>query len=104
MIDAHSITPETTVMRHQKVLHSDMGDAAVMMSVERGAYYSLDPIGTQIWKSLETPMLVSTLCAQLLTQYDVTPEQCAANVLRFLNELYAYDLIAIVEPAPQPTG
>jgi len=96
--NAHPITRETAVVRTTNVLHSDMGDEVVMLSLERDAYYGLDPIGAQIWKYLAEPRLVSALCEWLLPQFTVTPEQCEADVLSFLHALYEQDLIEIVGP------
>ena len=66
-----------------------------MMNVDRGMYYGLEEIGVQIWNMMEKPIRVADLVAQLNTRYQVESEQCEADTLEFLEELFAEDLIVI---------
>jgi len=69
-------------------------DGEVMaMSVERGACYGLDPIGSRIWELVETPVAVGDLVARLTREYAVDPDQCAADVRALLVQLEAEGMI-----------
>ena len=46
----------TRLRRVADVLATEVGGEMVMMDVEKGVYFGLDPIGTDIWKRLEAPM------------------------------------------------
>ena len=67
----------------------------MMLNVDQGAYYSLDPIAAEIWRLLEQPMQVETLADQLQKRYAVTPEQCRADVLEFLEKLRENGMILV---------
>ena len=98
MPDPPQISPDTTIVRTQKVVTADMGKEIVMMSLEKSSYYGLDPIGSKIWERIEAPIRVAELCQGLAGEYDVDKEQCETDVLAFMNELYEHDIIHIVAP------
>ncbi len=54
---------------------SNLDGEVIMMSIDKGKYYGLDAIASQIWELLETPCSIRALCDQLLPQYDVEREQ-----------------------------
>lgn len=47
----------------------------------------LNETGSFLWKQLGHDMTEEELCAALLAEYDVTPEQAAADVARFIETL-----------------
>ena len=90
-----AVTLETTIQRSQELLASNIGDEVVMMSIENSAYYGLDPVGSKIWEMISEPMRVSDLCEQLMERFDVSAEQCQADVLKFLNEMYDEGMLQV---------
>jgi hypothetical protein len=80
-------------------LAAKVGDELVMMSAEKGNYIGLSDVGARIWELLEAPQDVAALHAQLLKEYDVTPEVCRAEVDTFLKELAKHGAIAL-DPSP----
>jgi len=81
------------ISRNPELLAAPAGNELVMLSVDAGHYYGLDPIGRRIWEFLETPATVADICARLVAEYDVEPAQCEADVLAFLDDLLAQGLI-----------
>ena len=88
------ITLDSTVVRAEDIMASPVDKELVMMSLERGMYYSLDPIGADIWERLAQPVRVADLCAQLVRVYAVEPETCAVDVLAVLNDMAGNGLLA----------
>ena len=80
-------------------LVAKIGDELVMMSAEKGNYLGLSEIGTRIWELVETPQTIGDLCAQLVTEFDVTPDVCRTEVETFLRELETHGAIALNQPA-----
>ena len=54
-----------------------------MMSIEKGAYFGLNPIATRIWDLIEQPRSIAELIEIITAEYEVTDEQCAADVQEF---------------------
>ena len=91
------INLNTLVSRADGFSTAAVNDELMMLNVERGSYFSLDPIATDIWNLLEKPARVSELIAKLQKIYSVTPEQCQADVIEFLEKLNSYGMILLKE-------
>lgn len=89
------INLNTTVVRSTHILASPVDNALVMLDIEGGHYFSLDPIGADIWERLAEPISVADLCAQLVQVYEVEPNVCEADVLAVLNDMAADNLVSV---------
>lgn len=90
-----AITPESTVAQIDGIVASDIDDEKVMMSIENGEYYGLEPVGSRIWEMIEEPVRVTGIIDLLLGQYDVDRETCERDVLAFLNELDVAEIVRV---------
>jgi len=96
MTDGKRIQQDSKIVRDNEVIFSEADGEMVMMSLERGEYYGLNPIGSRIWSLLESPRRDSELCETLLPDYNVSLEQCQQDVLRFLDQLAEKGVIKIL--------
>jgi hypothetical protein len=87
------------VRKRDDWLTAQVGDEMVMMSANRGLYLGMTAIGARIWELIETPESIDTLCAQLLSEYEVEPGDCRAEVEAFLRDLASHGAVEI-DPAP----
>ena len=67
----------------------------VILSVERGSYYGLDDIGSEIWQQLANPVRVDALCATLAAKYDADRSIIERDVLGLLEKLVAEGLVSV---------
>jgi Coenzyme PQQ synthesis protein D (PqqD) len=67
----------------------------VLMSVDQGRYFNLNPVGTAIWALLQQPIKVTDLCASLQQDHTVDPTICERDVLAFLGKLQTHGLISV---------
>lgn len=86
---------ESIVYRAEGFTTAPIHDELMMLNVEQGSYYSLDPIAAEIWMILEQPARVADLVDRLQRRYAVTPEQCQADVLEFLAEMQKNGMILV---------
>lgn len=82
-----NITLESVVRRSSDVMVSQVDNELVMMDIERGMYYALNPVGADIWERLAEPQQVANLCARLQQDYAVDRATCEADVLAVLNDM-----------------
>jgi hypothetical protein len=75
------------VSQIEDIVASDIDDEKVMMSVEKGRYYGLDPVGSRVWELIGKPIKVSELVDALLLKYDVDRATCERDVRVFLEKL-----------------
>ena len=65
----------------------------VNLDDQRG--YCLNGIGGCIWQLLQRPITIAALVEQLLSEFDVDPDTCKADVREFLSQLHVAELIRI---------
>lgn len=81
------LTPDTLLRRAEPIMHTDLGEKTVMMDLEKGNYYGLNPVGARIWALLEQPTSIQNVCARLQAEYDVEPDECERTVTAFVQDL-----------------
>lgn len=92
---AKEITVGTMVKRNDDIVEANIDGETVMMSIDSGEYFGLDPIATKIWNDIESRQKVTAICERLQNDFDVSPEQCQTDVLNFLNALSEKSIIEI---------
>ena len=80
-------------VRNSKTISGRLHDELVMMDIDQGKYFSLNPVATRIWDLLEKPMVVDELCLLLMEEYEVTDEQCRAEVREVLEEMVRLGIV-----------
>ena len=95
MID--SITLATIIARRHDLMTSELSETElVMLNIERGSYYGMANTAKDIWNQLDTPHSIAAVCAQLMTQYAVDQETCEREVLAFVQDMLADELVQLV--------
>ena len=76
--------PDDRLSRAQGMLSTELDQETVLMSIDAGAYYGIAGTARSIWEKLEKPLTFSALVDDLVTEYEITPEACAADLQGFL--------------------
>jgi Coenzyme PQQ synthesis protein D (PqqD) len=74
---------------------SDLPGETVLLSMRDAHYYGLDPVGSRIWELISEPTRVSEICEVIVREFDVEADRCEHDVLRFLGDLAAKELIEV---------
>lgn len=93
------LTPDTCVVQSDDHVSADVDGAVVMMSIERGSYYSLSSTGLRVWELIATKQRIRDIVAQLQQEYDVDSSTCTTDVLALLDRLMERGLA--VEASPE---
>ena len=80
-------------VRDPGLLASEVDGDLVMLSIESGKYFGLNPVAKQIWNILEKPTKLSELCVHLIAQYNIEPMQCEREVLQFMERMNEQKLV-----------
>ncbi|MEO0925482.1 MAG: PqqD family peptide modification chaperone [Cyanobacteria bacterium J06643_13] len=91
-----TITNDTAFCRVKTVTSSEVGDETMMMDVDRGMYYALNPVSSRIWALLEQPLAVQEICDRLLEEYEIEPAVCQQEVIKFLGQLLDRQIVTVV--------
>ena len=77
------------------IARRDLEGELVLLNLNSGIYFGLDPVGTRIWHLLETGQTLSQVLSLLLEEYDVTEAQGRQDLERFITQMREKGLIAI---------
>lgn len=70
-----------------QVLFRELSGEAVLLNLESGVYYGLDPVGTRVWALVTRQQPLAAVCATLLEEYEVGADVLAEDVLALVTDL-----------------
>ena len=85
---------EPTYQRAIDLLEAELGDELVALSVDDGNCFGFNSVAASVWRALEAPRSFAELQQRLLTEYDVSPEQCASELQELLDDLIEKKLVS----------
>jgi hypothetical protein len=68
-------------------------DGAVLLDIEQGICFSLNPVGLKIWELLKQGQSVDKVADTLATEFPVSRQQILVDTQEFINALEAKHLI-----------
>jgi hypothetical protein len=91
----HLLGTDVLQRESERLLTTVVDGELVAMSVEEGACYGLNAIGTRIWELLADPRSVDSLCEQLTREFEVDDAVCRREVLAFLEQLRKEGIVSV---------
>lgn len=79
--------------RNQQIIDGELDNHQVMMHLDKGKYYGLNPVGKRIWELLETPCSFDEIIEILLKEFNINKDVCIREVKNFLHQSIEYDII-----------
>ena len=67
----------------------------IALSIENGACYGLNAVGTRIWDLLAEPRSLDSLCEQLVREFEIDPAACREQVLEFVEQLRKERIVSV---------
>ena len=90
-----AISTENVVVASEEHVSADLDSESVILSLKNGTYYGLDPLGAHIWELIQKPRPVLEVRDAILSEYDVSAEQCETDLIALLDELESEGLIEV---------
>ena len=70
--------------RNEDIIFTELDDAIVMMDVDEGRYYELDPVAARVWVLVGERRTMRSICDALMEEYDVSAEICEQDTREFV--------------------
>ena len=80
------------------VLVREVTGETILLNQATGCYFTLDDVGTRIWKLIVQHQCLELVRRDLLQEYDVDPRQLERDLLAFSDQLAANDLLRVTAP------
>ena len=90
------ISEQQLLQRHPDMVFSHIDDEVVMMSIETGEYYGLNPVASRIWELLEKPHTFKQLIDLMTNEFDIDETTCQKDMCTFLKQLIEKKLVVDV--------
>tara|TARA_B100000242_G_C42883210_1_gene409792 strand:- start:366 stop:644 length:279 start_codon:yes stop_codon:yes gene_type:complete len=72
---------------------SELNDESIALNLDSGKYFQLNELATFIFKNLESFTCIDNLKKNVLEKFDVSNEDCEADILDFLEKLHEQKLL-----------
>jgi hypothetical protein len=70
-----------------EILSRVVGDEALLLDTRTGNYFSLDPVGTDIWRLLGEGRTVDEIVSVIADRFGIDASRVRSDVLELLEEL-----------------
>ena len=77
----------------EEVLTSKVGDETVLLNLQTGMYYSLDPVGTRFIELLQRTSRLDEVHRALLEVFDVSTTKLEADLLKLSQDMMTRGLL-----------
>ena len=88
-------SPSATFCAVKDQVTCELSGEAVVLHLNEGIYYGLDPVGASIWKLIQTPKTITEIRDAIMEEYDVDAERCETDLRALLKELAEKKLVAV---------
>ena len=89
------LTLAARVAPREGVLFQQLQDEAVLLNLDSGQYFGLDPVGTRIWNLLTEGKALQEVMSTIVAEYEVDAAQCEADLLKLLGDLEEQGLVTV---------
>lgn len=79
--------------QNKDIIGSPIDDEMVMMDVDKGSYFGLNSMGSEIWNLIEEPKTIQQLVNTLTDEYEISQNECETEVTKFIEALVDVNLV-----------
>ena len=91
-----AVTLNDSVKIAREVVFQKVGEEIVLLNLETGFYYGLNPVGSRVWELLAEEGSLRAVFEKLEKEYEVAPEDFQQDIVRLVQELMAKGLVEVV--------
>ena len=86
---------DSSVHVAEDVVFRELDGEAVLLNLQSGVYFGLDPVGTRIWQLCQEHGSIRAVWQALQGEFDASPDILRSDLLELLDELSAEGLVTI---------
>ena len=90
-----TVKPDDQLTINPDILDSQIDEEVVILNMELGKYFGLNPIASCIWEKLKNSITPTQIISELIEEYDVEEKQCREETLELLESLLKSKLIIL---------
>ena len=72
-----------------------VGEETVLLHLDSGTYFGLDPVGTRAWQLIKTGKSLNEACDAIIEEFDVSRQVLEQDVLALARDLVDKKLVSV---------
>jgi hypothetical protein len=89
------ISLDNRVTIHQDAVFRELDGEAVILQLEAGMYYGLDPVGTRLWQLIEAHGELRPVLDAALQEFDVSSDVLERDLIELVSGLAEKQLVVV---------
>lgn len=79
--------------KNKNIIDGELDQNQVMLDIEKGKYFGLNPVGKRIWDLLDQPKTFDEITDNLLKEYQVDKQICVDELDHFIKKAITYGIL-----------
>lgn len=92
---ASEITLDSRVRPSDKTLFRNVEGEAVLLGLNAGSYFGLDPVGTRIWELIAERSLLRDVVSGIVAEFEVDSQRAETDLLKLVGVLLQKGLLEL---------
>jgi hypothetical protein len=89
------ISLDNRVTIHADAVFRELDGEAVILQLEAGMYFGLDPVGTRLWQLIEAHGQLRPVLDAALEEFDVPPDVLERDLIELVSGLSEKQLVVV---------
>jgi hypothetical protein len=91
-----TLSPGTAVVASRDVVFRELEGESILLNLETGIYFGLDPVGSRIWQLVQDQRTIAAICDAVGREYDVDDATLEHDVIALVTTLAEKSLVEVV--------
>ena len=91
----NDLSSSDLISQQKDIVAVEADGEIVMLSIEKGAYYSVGETSRAIWEAIAQPCTVASLVDELTERYQIDRGECERDVLAFVADMIEENLVEV---------
>jgi hypothetical protein len=91
----HHVSLDHHVVVSPNQISCVLGDEAVILNLESGVYYGLNPLASRVWELVQEPLTVRQILTSILSEYEIEESRCEHDLLSLVDQLQRWKLVEL---------
>lgn len=84
---------DTRLVAASSATAAEVDGELVLLDVEQGVYYGLNPVGARLWELMQDPISVQALVDKIAEEYSVNRSRCHSDIVNIVQDLLHHGLV-----------
>lgn len=89
------VSLDNRVTIHPDAVFRELDGEAVILQLEAGMYFGLDPVGTRLWQLIDVHGRLRPVLEAALEEFDVTADVLERDLIELVSELAEKQLVVV---------